>query len=190
VAEVARRAGVSKGVVTYHFPARDDLIWAVISDVFASIAQHVGSRLSAAAPSTIVATYIDAWVDYYRTHRRPMTAIVEIWTNFRDNNGRSHLGVRTLSNELALLEDALAAGQSEGRLTSFSPRVMAVTLKAALDGLLAQLALEPELDLDAYAAELQSLFQRATTAPTPSRIRDGARPKTTKQIRQREETDT
>ena len=28
VAEVARRAGVSKGVVTYHFPAKDDLIQA------------------------------------------------------------------------------------------------------------------------------------------------------------------
>jgi hypothetical protein len=39
---------------------------------------------------------------------------------------------------------------------------MAVTLKAALDGLLAQLALEPDLDLDAYRDELIALFDRAT----------------------------
>ena len=39
-------------------------------------------------------------------------------------------------------------------------RVMAVTLKAALDGLLAQLALDP--DLDAYRDELVALFDRAT----------------------------
>jgi hypothetical protein len=39
---------------------------------------------------------------------------------------------------------------------------MAVTLKAALDGLLAQLALEPALDLDAYRDELVALFERAT----------------------------
>jgi hypothetical protein len=36
VAEVARRPGVSKGVVTYHFPAKDDLIGAVIADVLTS----------------------------------------------------------------------------------------------------------------------------------------------------------
>ncbi len=39
---------------------------------------------------------------------------------------------------------------------------MAVTLKAALDGLLAQLAMEPALDLDAYRDELVALFDRAT----------------------------
>ena len=161
----------------------------MIAEVFASIAEHVGSRLSAAAPGTFVATYIHAWVDYYRNHRRPMTAIVEIWTNFRDRDGRPHLDVRTLTNERALLEAALAAGQAEGDLTTFSPRVMAVTLKAALDGLLAQLALEPELDLDAYAAELVSLFQRATTGPTRAKSQHRGRPKTTQQTQQRKEAD-
>jgi len=39
-----------------------------------------------------------------------------------------------------------------------------VTLKAALDGLLAQLAMEPDLDLDAYRDELVALFDRATRA--------------------------
>lgn len=34
VGEVARRAGVSKGVVTYHFPAKDDLIFAVARHIF------------------------------------------------------------------------------------------------------------------------------------------------------------
>ena len=33
VGEVARRAGVSKGVVTYHFAAKADLIYAVVAEV-------------------------------------------------------------------------------------------------------------------------------------------------------------
>ena len=51
VAEVARRAGVSKGVVTYHFPAHDDLIWAVVAEVFKSVAEEVGDRLGSAMPT-------------------------------------------------------------------------------------------------------------------------------------------
>jgi TetR/AcrR family fatty acid metabolism transcriptional regulator len=163
VAEVARRAGVSKGVVTYHFPARDDLIWAVVAAVFGSIAEHVGTRLDEVAPERFVATYIGAWVEYYRNQRKDMIAVAEIWTNFRDGTGRQHLGAQTLGAERALVEHALAAGQSAGSLGDFSPRVMAVTLKAALDGLLGQLSLEPDLDLDAYRDALITVFERATT---------------------------
>ncbi|HTU76638.1 MAG TPA: TetR/AcrR family transcriptional regulator [Trebonia sp.] len=162
VAEVARRAGVSKGVVTYYFPARDELVWAVVSAVFASIAEHVGSRLEDVPPGRFVASYLQAWVDYYRAFRREMLAIAEIWTSFRDASGRPHLGASTLGREMTLIETALAAGQAEGTLGDFSTRVMAVTLKSALDGLLAQLALEPELDLDAYRDDLIALFDRAT----------------------------
>jgi TetR/AcrR family fatty acid metabolism transcriptional regulator len=162
VAEVARRAGVSKGVVTYYFPARDELVWAVVAAVFASIGEQVGSRLEDVPPSRFVATYLGAWADYFRTCRREMMAIAEIWTSFRDAEGRAHLDARTLDRERALVEAALAAGQAEGTLGDFSPRVMAVSLKAALDGLLAQLAMEPDLDLDAYRDELIALFDRAT----------------------------
>jgi TetR/AcrR family fatty acid metabolism transcriptional regulator len=164
VAEVARRAGVSKGVVTYYFPAREELLWAVVAAVFASVSEHVGSHFENVPPGRFVATYLGAWVDYYRTHRREMMAIAELWTSFRDANGRPHLDARTLGSEQALVEAALGAGQADGTLGDFSPRVMAVTLKAALDGLLAQLALEPALDLDAYRDELVALFDRATRA--------------------------
>ena len=75
VAEVARRAGVSKGVVTYYFPARDELLWAVVAAIFASVGEHVGSRLENVPPARFVAVYLGAWVDYYRTHRREMVAI-------------------------------------------------------------------------------------------------------------------
>ena len=162
VAEVARRAAVSKGVVTYYFPARDDLIWAVVAAVFASIGEQVGSRLEDVPPRSFIAAYVGAWVDYYRTYHREMIAIAEIWTSFRDATGRPHLDARTLDRERTLVETALAAGQAEGTLGAFSPRVVAVTLKAALDGLLAQLALEPALDLDAYRDDLVALFDRAT----------------------------
>src|ERR1700748_2787520 len=80
VAEVARRAGVSKGVVTYYFPARDDLVWAVVAALSASRAERGGAPLDVVPPGRFVARYLTAWVDYYRTCRREMMAIAEIWT--------------------------------------------------------------------------------------------------------------
>lgn len=170
VGEVARRAGVSKGVVTYHFAAKDDLIHEVVAQIFDSITEFLESRLGRTSPETFVADYIFAWVEYYRTHTRYMLAIGEIWGNFRDETGSRRFGEQAIAGELADVQRALELGQANGSRGQFSARVMAVTMKAALDALLAQLAADPELDLKAYGDELVALFERATRA-TP----DGAR---------------
>ena len=162
VGEVARRAGVSKGVVTYHFAAKDDLIYEVVAEIFDSITEFLQSRLGRTTPQTFVADYITAWVEYYGTHTRYMLAIGEIWGNFRDGTGRRRFGEQALEGELAEVQRALELGQASGRRGDFSARVMAVTMKAALDALLAQIADDPELDLEAYGDELVALFERAT----------------------------
>lgn len=170
VGEVARRAGVSKGVVTYHFAAKDDLIYEVVAEIFDSITVFLESRLGRTTPESFVADYILAWVEYYRTHTRYMLAISEIWGNFRDETGCRRFGERAMTGELADVQRALELGQAGGSRGQFSARVMAVSMKAALDALLGQLAADPELDLMAYGEELVALFERATGANP-----DGAR---------------
>jgi AcrR family transcriptional regulator len=164
VGEVARRAGVSKGVVTYHFAAKADLIDQLVALIFDSITEFLESRLGQTTPETFVADYITAWVEYYRTHPRYMLAIGEIWGNFRDETGRRRFGEQAIAGELADVQRALELGQANGSRGQFSARVMAVTIKAALDALLGQLASDPELDLKAYGDELVALFERATRA--------------------------
>ncbi len=162
VGEVARRAGVSKGVVTYHFPAKDDLIFAVATHIFESMAAYMDPGEEDVAPETFVAAYISTWVGYYRTHTRYLLAIAEIWANFRDTDGRRVFGPATQARELADVEHYLKLGQAGGHLRAFDARVMAVSMKSALDALTSQLIADPGLDLEAYGAELVALFERAT----------------------------
>lgn len=166
VAEVAQRAGVSKGVVTYHFAAKDDLIFAAVARIFDSITEALEARLRGTSPDTFVADYINAWVDYYRTETRYILAIGEIWGNFRDEGGQQHFGPQAVAGELGVVQQVLEYGQAQGVLGKFDARVMAVTIKAALDALLNQFATDPELDLEAYGAELVILFERATRPDT------------------------
>lgn len=166
VAEVARRAGVSKGVVTYHFAAKDDLIEAVIRHVLSSMDEYVRPRLHAAEPGKypekFIAPYITTWAGYYRTHAREVLALVRIYNGFRDASGRPSRAFDVRADEIAIVEQVLRAGQAKGLLGAFSARVVAASMKALLDDLLIQFAEDPDLDLDAYAAELVTLFERAT----------------------------
>ena len=72
IREVARRAGVSMGVVTYHFAAKEDLIRAVIADVIASMEEYLTPRLLAAEPARFperfIGAYISAWAGFYQRH--------------------------------------------------------------------------------------------------------------------------
>ena len=162
VAEVARRAGVSKGVVTYHFAAKDDLMFAAVAEIFDSVKEFLEDRLGGTSPERFVADYINAWVAYYQARTRYVLAIREIWGNFRDDSGHQHFGSQALAGELGVVQQVLESGQANDSLGKFDARVMAVTMKASLDALLNQLATDPELDLEAYGAELVTLFERAT----------------------------
>jgi AcrR family transcriptional regulator len=162
VGEVAKRAGVSKGVITYHFAAKDDLIFAVVARIFDSITEALETRLRSTSPKTFVPDYINAWVDYYGTQTRYMLAIREIWGNFRDEGGDQHFGPQAVEGELGVVRQVLEYGQAQGILRAFDARVMAASIKAALDALLDQFAADPALDLEAYGRELVTLFERAT----------------------------
>ncbi|HEY2202002.1 MAG TPA: TetR/AcrR family transcriptional regulator, partial [Solirubrobacteraceae bacterium] len=162
VGEVARRAGVSKGVVTYHFAAKDDLILEVVAHIFDSVTAFLAARLEGISPEEFLAGYITAWVDYYRTNRRYMLAVAEIWASLRDDTGERQFGSDAVAGELAVVQQVLELAQVSGSMGHFSARVMAVSIKGSLDALLGQFAADPELDLDAYGAELVALFERAT----------------------------
>jgi AcrR family transcriptional regulator len=166
VGQVAQRAAVSKGVVTYHFAAKDDLIFAVVARIFDSVTEALEIQLRRTSPETFVADYIQAWVEYYRTQPRYMLAIREIWSNFRDERGDQHFGPQAVEGELGVVQHVLEYGQEHGILGAFDVRVMALSIKATLDALLNQLAANPELDLAAYGAELVTLFERATRPNT------------------------
>jgi TetR/AcrR family fatty acid metabolism transcriptional regulator len=166
VAEVARRAEVSKGVVTYHFPAKNDLIQAVIADVIAQMGKYLEPRLLAANPlqhpERFVAAYLTTWTGYIQNHGRDVLALVRIYNAFRDETGRPSPAFDVRANEITAVAQVLRAGRETGRLGRFDPDIMAAVMKAALDDLLDQYAANPELDLDSYGAELVAIFEAAT----------------------------
>jgi AcrR family transcriptional regulator len=170
VAEVARRAGVSKGVVTYHFPAKDELISAVVGEVLTTMVTYLEPRLRGAEPEAFperyLRAYVAAWAGFLRTNSRPVIALVRIFNSFRDESGKPGAALRAAldarARDVSLLTQILALGQAKGTLGAFSAPVMAATVKAVMDDLMLQVAADPELDLDTYAAALVTLFERAT----------------------------
>ena len=163
LARVAERARVSKSVIVYHFGSKEKVFEQVVAEVFQTATGDLLPRLeSARSPADKLRAYIAGRVGFLASHRAHMLALFEIWMNLRNDDGGLRLGESDAESTVDAIEQLLRAGQSSGDFGQFAPRVMAMAVRQAIDGVLLQLRTEPELDLDEYARELVELFDRAT----------------------------
>jgi len=162
LAQIAKQTGISKGVITYYFTSKEELLEQVVTEIYTAAVQAVTPQIAAQPTAQLrLQAYIRSAVDYIGTHRTRMVALLEIALNFRTADGK----LRYRGTEewiLTALEALLRQGQEEGEFRAFDLRVMAVTIRRAIDAVAPLLAAHPTLDTDSYAQELVTLFDRAT----------------------------
>lgn len=165
LAEIARRAGITKGAIFYHFTNREELLDAVLAEVLQRGAQHILPRVGAAdGPAEELRTYIRAFTDSLRVDPQVIRVLVAIGPHLTDEDGRPKVAHDVAMQEAALapIEDILRRGQDTGQFGPFTVRTMALTIRAALETLPERLTTWPDLDLQRYAEDLVTLFDRAT----------------------------
>ena len=162
LARIAGRAGVSKGVISYHFAGKDDLIEQVAASVLeAARAEMIPTIEAEPTARGKLRAYIESNLGFMRTHERAVRALVEI------ASGSAPEGVPTLDligreDAVTALQRILRLGQQSGEFEDFSTRVMAVSIRSAIDAVPAQLMADPDLNVEGYARELADLFDRAS----------------------------
>ena len=167
LARIAGRIGISKGVISYHFAGKDDLMKQVVIDVIEAGRACILPRVlgESAGPAALRA-YIESNLAFMRDHRNYMLAVVEILRHgaFTTGAGR-RLDGRDIDVATRLLQENLAHHQEAGELRSdFDPAVMAIAIRAAIDVVPHRLVLDPEFDIDRYAGEVATIFDLATRA--------------------------
>jgi TetR/AcrR family transcriptional regulator, fatty acid metabolism regulator protein len=165
---IAARAGVSRGVISYHFAGRDDLVTAVVTEVFRAGAAVMIPALDAQSSCAgKLAAYIESNTRFIDTHRSHALAMLQIWTSFRTADGRrldQAAAEQPPPAEFAALdpESILRDGQRRGEFGGFDAHAIAVAVRQAIDGAVLEISRDPDFDVTGYGRELVALFDRAT----------------------------
>jgi TetR/AcrR family fatty acid metabolism transcriptional regulator len=163
MAEIAKRAGVSKGVISYHFAGKRELIEQVVNTVVEKASAVMLPRIYAEhSAAGMLRAYIESNLDFIASNRNHILAMMNIAVGARvDRKPNVDLEL-AFEPAVMALATMLRSGQESGEFREFSTTVMAVTIRNAIDSLAPLLAANPKLDLKLYAKELATTFDIAT----------------------------
>ncbi|WP_280386114.1 TetR/AcrR family transcriptional regulator [Nocardia wallacei] len=161
-AKIAKHAGLSSTrLISYHFSGKEELMRAVALAAKDAATEFIEPRILAARGHRAqLAAYITANMEFMRERTAVLRALIELNSTARAALGESFLA--DVGSPVPPLEDALRAGRGAGAFGEFDPHVMAVAIRAAIDTIAIRYAEDPSGDVEHYAAQLVTLFDRAT----------------------------
>ncbi|HEX4444564.1 MAG TPA: helix-turn-helix domain-containing protein [Galbitalea sp.] len=164
IAAIADRLEVSKGILSYHFPAKAELLQGVVTLVLNDAASWMKDRMGRANSFRgALHTYIASNLSYLDGHRTEILALTEVLANARAVLGVPELFERSQTEAVTALVALFDAGRAAGEFGDVSSRMLAVALRATIDSTSASIRLDPRFDLSRFEHELTHLFDRATS---------------------------
>ena len=160
MAEIARRAGIAKSVVSYHFSDRAELMGEVLRTAMAAYATFMEPRMArATSASDKLRAYVVGTADYVVEQRSLHVAVIEIGLNATSADGRPLIATMPLRAPEPSVEDILRQGQRDGEFRDFDVQVVGGVVRSALTrDMVVRQRNDPGIDLQAYAEELVRLF--------------------------------
>lgn len=166
--KIGARAGISRGLISYHFAGKSELIREVVTTVYSDAAAFMGPMIDAeTTPAGQLGAYIGSNLEYMHAYPARMIAVVEVVTS----GGLADLpdtDPAEVDRQMLLpLVQLFEAGQASGDFRDFDATIMARTVRGAIDAVPTALSRDRDLDLDGYLREITTAFHHATR-PIPA----------------------
>jgi AcrR family transcriptional regulator len=169
LARIAGRVGVSKGVISYHFAGKEELVQEVIADIAAKGGAFVYARaLTRPTAAGRLRAWIESMLEYTAAHRTETVAFHEIITGSQGDAAVSAAVARLVTDVTPAVQALFADGQASGEFREdFDPQAATTAIMAVLDAVPPRMARDPDFDVARYGREVAGLFDAATRRAAP-----------------------
>jgi AcrR family transcriptional regulator len=161
---IAGRVGVSKGVISYHFAGKEELVLEVIADIAAKGGAFVYARaLTLPTAGERLRAWIESILEYTAAHRPETVALHQIITGSQGDAAVSAAVARLVSDVTPAVQALFTDGQASGEFRAdFDPQAATTAIMAILDAVPPRMARDPAFDVTRYGREVAGLFDAAT----------------------------
>src|SRR6202167_5800949 len=132
LARIAARLGISKGVISYHFAGKDDLIAEIVSQVLEKARASMQPRIEAQTTGPdMLRAYIESNLEFMRDNPHQLSALLEIVRATIAGAKSPFTG--NPEGAVHILAELLTRFQTAGNLrTDFDPNAMAIAIRAVI----------------------------------------------------------
>lgn len=164
LAEIAREAGISKGVISYHFEGKVELVEEILSRLLREPAEFIKRKVDGSELAVDkLRAYVTANFEFMKTHRDHYVALVDLWESRGSNTG-NRFSAEAYAPSRAYLSRILESGESDGEFRRLDRATAASVVQAAIDGVMLQWVFdESAVDLDACRDQVLEMVTRHVT---------------------------
>ena len=160
LSEIAREAGCSKGVISYHFEGKEELVEEILSRLIREPAAFIKERVDAKRTALEkLRGYVEANFEYMQTHRDHYVALVDLWGSRGWSEGRNRFDADAYGPSRSYLSHIFQSGEEDGEFRRLPGATMSSVIQAAIDGVMLQWVFDHEaIDLDACKAQILEMI--------------------------------
>lgn len=151
-----RRLDFTRGVVTYHFANKDDIVEAVLEDAIAEVEQSAVEAVKRAGdPSGALVAVTEAMIEGFLDHRDAGHVLVSYWSRVRSDARIGAINAAWFRRWRGFCAELVRRGQAAGAFRpDLDPETAAVLIVGQVLGVVTQATFEPgALDASAAARE-------------------------------------
>ncbi|WP_127583729.1 TetR/AcrR family transcriptional regulator [Paenibacillus koleovorans] len=163
LAQIAKRAGISTALISYHFRDKTDLMDHTLMSLLGEASEYVRQRTQGAVTAREkLHAYVLASMAFQGTNPKHYVALLEIVFNARTPDNVPYYKLNDDEVEPAVLElqHILRDGQASGEFRAFHIDVMTYAIRGAIGEYLMNPALTNAVNLETYSEELLRIFDR------------------------------
>ncbi|SEO61120.1 TetR/AcrR family transcriptional regulator [Paenibacillus sp. OV219] len=165
LSQIAKRAGISTALISYHFADKNDLMNDLIMRLLEQSSSYILERVSRADTAREkLRLFIEASLAYQGTHPARNAALLEIIFNGRTPDNIPYYKIGDDDEEdlvVTELKRILGEGQQNGEFGAFHVDVMASVIQGAIGEYMSYTGITKRVDLETYANELVEIVSKA-----------------------------
>lgn len=165
LSQIAKRAGISTGLISYHFSDKNDLMNHLLMNLLESSTNYILEKVRKEdTPKKKLNTFIMASLAYQGIYHARNIALIEIIFNARTPDNIPYYKLADSDDKDPLMDELyqiLRDGQEKGEFRAFHVDVMANMIQGAISEYMLS-AITKKVDLETYSDELKDIVGIAT----------------------------
>jgi AcrR family transcriptional regulator len=155
---IAQRAGISKGGLYHYFDSKDMILIQANEKISTKVGELMETALKSSSVKEGILYYIEKYIRYWLENPRETAFLFLSMAKMLENQGLLKYYKQYTSEYITFFESAFTMGIQLGEFEPHNAKASAVTLMAALDGVLGYMLFDDDLVLEEVLGHFEEKF--------------------------------